>query len=534
MSIESAHKYADRMRGYLGFDEFISKALILADTKDKCKERNTTLDNAEAVYGIMCESASQFGFPPFKDKDRFFEAFKAHCSFDEGIDWESLVVGTAQGPRYSGVTDALFKEYSERFKLGADTVLIAEAASFIPNLKKLVDEHCGCHFTMTAAQISDLALLQRIFAGYKNVKVTNANIYTYGFTNARYDLIFCVPAFAGRSLADDPNFMCKELDSVALENLLLHTANGGELLITMPARITYGQGKTGELRKFVEQNYRLKEIDELPEGIFDGVGIKTYLIDIMNARPGDDDIIVRRYRSEKRKNRREAAKSLSVEEETFVMADELKELGDWNINRIFSQQDEEWLKFQDSSVRRFPMGDVAEIFRGKAVNQKDPTGAIGVVNISNIGEYDINYDELDHLDEEERKVTNYVLQESDVLIPARGTAIRTAIFHPQSYPCIASSNIIVIRPDKKRLSSTYLKLFLDSPLGQKMVSGVQQGITVINISYKDLKALEIPVPSIEEQQRKADEYEKELRIYQDSITAAQNRWNEVIQKLREF
>ena len=120
------------------------------------------------------------------------------------------------------------------------------------------------------------------------------------------------------------------------------------------------------------------------------------------------------------------------------------------------------------------------------------------------------------------------------MIPARGTAIRTAIFQEQSYPCIASSNVIVIRPEPKILNSTYLKLFIDSPLGEKMISGMQQGIAIINISYKDLKALEIPVPSLEEQQKKSDEYTKELKIYKDTIAAAEKRWSEVVDKLREF
>jgi restriction endonuclease S subunit len=216
------------------------------------------------------------------------------------------------------------------------------------------------------------------------------------------------------------------------------------------------------------------------------------------------------------------------------MVDELEEFGDWNINKIFAQQDEEWLKFQEASVRRIALGDVAEIFRGKSVSRKDPTGIIGVVNISNIGEYEIDYDNLDHLDEEERKVMNYLLKDGDVLVPARGTAIRTAIFHKQSYPCIASSNVIVIRPKPNMLNSVYLKIFLDSPLGKKLISGIQQGIAIINISYKDLKSLEIPLPSLEEQQKKADEYIKEFKLYKDAIATAEKRWNEALNKLREL
>src|SRR5699024_12163674 len=49
-----------------------------------------------------------------------------------------------------------------------------------------------------------------------------------------------------------------------------------------------------------------------------------------------------------------------------------------------------------------------------------------------------SYAGLEHLQEEESKVFNYLLQEGDVLLPARGTAIRTAVFHEQSHPCIRS------------------------------------------------------------------------------------------------
>ena len=84
------------------------------------------------------------------------------------------------------------------------------------------------------------------------------------------------------------------------------------------------------------------------------------------------------------------------------------------------------------------------------------------------------------------------------------------------------------------LNSTYLKLFLDSPLGERMISGVQQGSTIINISYKDLNALDIPLPSIEEQKNKADEYTNKLKIYKDTIAATEKRWNEVLDRLREF
>lgn len=216
------------------------------------------------------------------------------------------------------------------------------------------------------------------------------------------------------------------------------------------------------------------------------------------------------------------------------MLSELEEQGDWNIDQIFAQQDEDYLNYQRSGIRKDMIGNVAEIFRGKAITRKDPSGNIGVVNISNIGDYEIDYTSLEHLQEEERKVSTYLLQEGDVLLPARGTAIRTAVFHEQSYPCIASSNLIVIRPDAKILDSTYLKIFLDSPIGNKLISSAQQGMMVMNISYRDLKVLEVPIPPLDTQKAAAKEYLEELTKYKETVAAAEKRWTEALARLQTF
>ena len=121
-----------------------------------------------------------------------------------------------------------------------------------------------------------------------------------------------------------------------------------------------------------------------------------------------------------------------------------------------------------------------------------------------------------------------------MLLPGRGTSIRTSVFHTQNFPCIAHSNVIVIRPDKKKMSSVYLKLFLDSPLGNKLISSAQQGVAIMNISYKDLTSLEIPIPSIAEQEKVVKEYINELKIYRDTVSGAEKRWKDVLGKLQSF
>ena len=125
-----------------------------------------------------------------------------------------------------------------------------------------------------------------------------------------------------------------------------------------------------------------------------------------------------------------------------------------------------------------------------------------------------------------------MLKDGDLLIPARGTVLRVAMFKEQKYPCIASSNVIVIRPKKELLRGTYLKIFLDSPLGNKVLNAKQQGAMAINISYKDLKSMEIPLLPLAEQEELAEEYERELDIYQKAVEAAKTRWKNTVNKLQ--
>ena len=127
----------------------------------------------------------------------------------------------------------------------------------------------------------------------------------------------------------------------------------------------------------------------------------------------------------------------------------------------------------------------------------------------------------------------YILEDGDILVSARGTAVRTAIFNKQDYPCIASSNLVVIRPRHDLLNSVYLKMFLDSPLGGKLLESAQQGTSVINLSYKDMQSLEIPLPEISKQKALAKEYQAELTMYLKAISEAESRWCSVLDRLQE-
>jgi hypothetical protein len=517
------------LRGYAVQSELPVALFLLKKTKDEfvtSPQKPTEQKAFKALQSI----ADKYGLlNPFKDPAVFYNEFMAMDS--EEVDWE-LMLTSADPNETFYIPKVLIDEFSKHFGPDINMVLIAEAEKFVPHLMELINQNSKCQFFVTTMNAVSKIILEEMFVEYPNVVVQETSIYDYEFTAKKFDLILSVPIFGARERAEDNgDFICREYEMIAVENLLLHLNSSGRLVIVLPARITFAAGTVKDLREFVQGMYRLEEIAELPAGIFKSTAIKSYMFTITTGRT--EDVMVKRYDADTRNVKKEGINQLVLSEDTFVMMDELIEMGDWNIDHIFAMVDEEWQRYQNSNLKREELGKVAEVFRGKAVSKKDPNGSIGVLNISNINVFDISYDDLDHIEEEERKVANYLLKDGDLLLPARGTAIRIAVFKEQKYPCIASSNIIVIRPNEKLLLSTYLKVFLDSPTGNKVLSGKQQGTIVNNISYKDLKTIEIPLLRLEEQQAVVDEYEQELELYLESIKNAEDRWQSVVTRLQD-
>lgn len=524
--------YFDFLRGRVSGSDFYDAALATAVAANRLK-KNSDYPTDEEILKEIEKAKTDLGgrFKYISDADaigtfkRLFET--------ETIDYEQFIAGSAT--RYSElmlVPEPVIDLFKERFDENTETVLIAEGEKFAPHLREIIDEFAGREYTITTMRHSYKVIFDEIFDSYENVKVVETSIYEYEFINEQYDLIMALPIFGTRKLADtEEKFICREYEMVAVENLLLHLSPTGRLVILMPPKITFAGGRVKSLREFIMSMYCLEEISDLPAGIFSFTPIKGTLLVISNGTT--DDVTVKQYYDED--NQTDApsknVKSINIGNESFAMREELEEQDSWNVDMIFAALDEDWEKYM--GVRKEKLGEIAEVFRGKNVSRKTENGSVGVVNISNIKDYEIDYDNLEYIEEPERKLVSYILKEGDVLVTARGTATRVAVFHKQLFPCIASSNINVIRPRNDLLDSTYLKVFLDSPLGLRLLQSAQQGAAILNLSYKDMQNLEIPLPEISKQRKIAEEYKKELEIYITTIREADERWQNVLTKLQE-
>lgn len=371
-----------------------------------------------------------------------------------------------------------------------------------------------------------------MYEGLDNAHLVLADIYRYGFIHEKFDLIFSVPIFGGRLLIEGEDFISREPGMIATQNLLYHLNLDGKLLIVLPAKITFAGGSVAALRDYIHSNYKIHEISALPAGLFvPHTSIRTYFFTFSTGYT--DDVVVRQYTSRKPIRKTAPCSELIIANEELLIRDELTELNGWNIDLVFSNEDDDIRAFQESPTKKMNLKETATVFRGKAVTARSGTGNIGIINISNMTDTGVDYGCLDMIEEEVRKVARYALEEGDVLITARGTVIKTAVFQKQAFTCITSANINVIRPTGN-LRGAYLKLFLDSPVGGKLLKSLQRGSTVVNLNYKDLNELEIPVPPVQVQDALIAEYNAGLTRYKQTLAAAEEAWqgvqNEILTK----
>lgn len=420
---------------------------------------------------------------------------------------------------------ALVQIFSEYIVDDNKKVLITELEQYGPVLLDLIEANPNVEFSLTTRQAEKSKLLTYIYSNYNNVKIINADIYTYGFTTEKFDYIFSIPTFGGRLLVEGEDFISREPDLIAVQNLLYHINIDGNLIIVLPAKITFGGGNVAYLREYIEKNYRIKEICSLPANLFSPhSSIRTYMFVFSSGRT--DDVVLKQYESDKPIRKSSPCEKLIVKNEVLLFNDEFAELNGWSIDIAFSGEDDDIKAFSASPVKKLPLKDVATVFRGKAINERKENGNVSVINISNITNTGIDYDNLDQIEEEERKVSRYVLEDGDVLVTARGTTIKVAVFEKQPVICIPSANINVIRP-KDSLRGTFLKIFLESPVGIKMLQALQRGTVVVNINYKDVNELEVPVLPLEDQDIIIAEYNEGLKFYKDTIAAAEEGWKGV-------
>lgn len=488
------------------------------------KTRDSLKEGEDAAAGSLYEAmqrATEGELGEFRGGTaQFYEIYRQLRSL-RGLELLEYIAEHCRGgdPHIPAPLIRLFDTYLE----GAEgvNVLFTDCECYGPALYELAAGHPDIRFVFTCGGELLRRLLARGYCGLGNVEVIAADIHTYGFSREKFDLIFAVPALRDRRLMAKGDFICRESDLAAAQNLLYHLALDGRMVIVLSSRIAFAGGDAAILRKYMEENYQILEIAELPPNLFaPDTALNTLLC--VFSQGTTDSVVVKRYR--------EGGGILTPAQKELLFREEFSAPNGWRVGEALAENSE-IEAYQASPTRRMPLGELASIFRGKAVSSAGRSGEIGVVQLSNLTGTGIQYTGMDFIGGSEQTLARYILRPGDVLVAARGTVVKAAVFEGQPYPCIPSANLNVIRPGGE-LRGMYLKLFFETPVGIAMLERLRRGTTVMNINYRDLGGIEVPVPPLEQQDRLVEEYQAGLQRYQQAVSEAEREWETVLEHVR--
>lgn len=497
-------------------EQLLKEMLRVKMTLRETEKNLNILADKEKLFQLMKKTTEdELGFFP-ADRADFIDIFETLKDIDL-IDYTLEIykddrMGIVVSPKY------LSQYIIDRVKnLKPQKLLITEAEKHLSGLREMIDQFSDIEVTLTTQYKPMYILMKLAFGRYENIKIKFESIYSDCLEKEKYDYIYSLPTFGHKPDELSKEFLTRDSDGIAIENMLYHLSEKATLDIIVPAKITFTSMGYEKLRSFITTNYNVESIYIIPEGTFrPSTAIKTYMFSISTEKKSRIEVGTFEI----------GKKNIVIKDKKSISTREFLSHEDWRIELLMAEDDENIQRFKSSSLKKVKLKDVAEVFRGKSILRKDTSlGEISVLNISNIENGEIDYKHMDTIDEDERKIKRYELFNDDVVLSCRGTAIKSAVFKRQDKIIIASANLIVIRP-KEKVKGEFIKIFFESPLGLAIIKSFQRGTTVMNINHADVMEMEIPLLSINKQQEIIDQYNKEFNAYKEVIKKAESRWTD--------
>ena len=506
------------IRGMVEREQILLEAVRAVRTCQSLHNRQESIsDTAEGKENLFAEmqsvsEADDMGHFP-GDREFFYNLCTAACE----LDLIELLLKSGRNDRSGMLAPAYLVEYlAGEITNDTSRVLLAEAEKFAEGLQKVIENNPNVEFTLTTEKKVLYLLLQTAFSQSHNVRVLHQSIYRELLYKDRYDVLITLPVFGGRTSPDESGkTISRDSECIAVENLIRHLGERGRLLAVLPAKVTFAGGPVQEFRQWIMTDYHLAAMTALPEGILRPyAAIKTYLM-AFDAK-ATSGVTVGKIVDENGK--------LTVKQKHWVSDAEFNSHEDWRPEIYLAEDNEAIQQFKASRLEKVKLKDVSEIFRGKSVLKDDlQPGKIKVLNISNMDEGELVFENMDTIQEEIRKVKRYQLEAGDILLTCRGTSNKVVLFPETEHVVIASANIIVLRI-KEKIAPQYLKIFLDSPVGQLLIKSFQRGTTIMNINPNDIGEMEIPLLPMEKQETLARQYLSGQERYRREKAALEQRW----------
>ena len=212
-----------------GLDNPQEKAELMLRVLKTRQQIGTKVTDAETLYKEMQKAT--LDMPRFKgDSELFFQIYSSLVKIDaHGILFFLTKVNQYDRGHLSA-PDIIVKKFGEYITPETKTVFIPECESYGMALLDEIENHPEVSFTLSTRNEYWKDLLSYVYSEYENVSLVFADIYRDGFSNDRYDLIFAIPVFGSRSLAEGQDFICKDSEMIIRASFTIGSTRTSEYI----------------------------------------------------------------------------------------------------------------------------------------------------------------------------------------------------------------------------------------------------------------------------------------------------------------
>lgn len=382
------------------------------------------------------------------------------------------------------------------------------------------------------------------------IKLSLVNMYLHGFStpdieeydtlssedkwNEYYDVILANPPFFSPTGGIQPHKRfgvdSKKAEVLFTSYILEHLKPNGRAGIIIPEGIIFQTGKAyKELRKQLIENALIGVIS-LPAGVFQPYsGVKTSILildkklskerdSIFFAEVKNDGFSLGAQRNPVKKNdlpvlieKINLIINSGHEDGLITQSKESFIEKDYVLN--FSIEIEKLSKFDSVTL-----DDVCEIGDGNhssnyPKNNEMVESGIPFIRSTNIHDLKIRHNDMRFISESKHTLLKKGhLKEGDILLTNRGQIGKTAIVGTKYNNANLNSQVAWLRADKDKLLNKYLLYISISESFQTRIHLQSQGSTLKQLTIKNIKSLEFPLPPLEVQQDIVDELEGYQKI----------------------
>ncbi|WP_432739116.1 N-6 DNA methylase [Ligilactobacillus agilis] len=319
---------------------------------------------------------------------------------------------------------------------------------------------------------------------------------------------------------------------------------GGKAVVLVSAGDLYRGGSEARIRKNILAYDLIETVISLPTNMFYSTGIETAIIVLDNDKPSQSEKQVQFIKvndemtRSTRTNKQLKAEALERILELYHSKKEVPGLaanipvseiknGDLSVESYIKQVEftvngEEihvnYKKLQ--SLDTLTLGRVAEIGRGYNFSSKDEsdTGEYQVIRITDLTETGIDYTKLISVNPRQVDLSSYLVQKGDILLSVRGNTNKVELIEEGHDKLLVHANLVSLRV-RAGYDEHFLKLYLESSLGQILLATLARGTTVKQISIQDLRILPVPNLSLARQQEIVANYQRKMLQVEQKLAA---------------